>query len=269
MNSISLSGVASVAAAALLYVPAAMAQPQSAAVQGAAPPPPAVGGSPMAGHPVPGKNAEERVEQRIKELHSQLQITPAEEPQWNEFAQVMRENARDMDQAFMQRAQQFPTMNAVQNMQSYEQISEQHAQRVQKLVPAFQSCTTLCPMRRSVWPIRYSAPMPRSTWSTRHNRIADSAIAKGAPEARFLLAPLRGSEFGDGYSQPEANRLFGGHRPQWRASARSGSRLAEVLLEQGPCARLEDAAARDCAGPSGARSNAGHDLSGICRDTAG
>jgi len=87
---------------------------------------------------LPGKNAEERVERRIKELHSQLQITPAEEPQWNEFAQVMRENARDMDQAFMQRAQQFPTMNAVQNMQSYEQISEEHAQRVQKLLPAFQ-----------------------------------------------------------------------------------------------------------------------------------
>ena len=46
----------------------------------------------------------ERVEARIKELHAQLRITPAEEPQWNEFAQVMRENARDMDQAFMQRA---------------------------------------------------------------------------------------------------------------------------------------------------------------------
>jgi periplasmic protein CpxP/Spy len=137
MKLISSSGVAFVAAAALLYVSAAMAQPQSAAVQGATPPPPAAA-SPMAGHPVPGKNAEERVEQRIKELHSQLQITPAEEPQWNEFAQVMRENARDMDQAFMQRAQQYPTMNAVQNMQSYEQISEQHAQRVQKLVPAFQ-----------------------------------------------------------------------------------------------------------------------------------
>jgi protein CpxP len=137
MKLILSSGVAFVAAAALLYVPAAMAQPQSTAVQEATPPPPAAA-SPMAGHPVPGKNAEERVEQRIKELHSQLQITPAEEPQWNEFAQVMRENARDMDQAFMQRAQRFPTMNAVQNMQSYEQISEQHAQRVQKLVPAFQ-----------------------------------------------------------------------------------------------------------------------------------
>jgi hypothetical protein len=39
----------------------------------------------------------------------------------------------------MQRAQQFPTMSAVQNMQSYEQIAEDHARRVQKLVPAFQT----------------------------------------------------------------------------------------------------------------------------------
>ena len=133
------TGVAFVAIAALLWLPAAMAQSrQTAAVQGAASPPPAAAASPLAGHSVPGKNAEERVERRIKELHGQLQITPAEEPQWNEFAQAMRENARDMDQAFVQRAQQFPTMNAVQNMQSYEQLSEEHAQRVQKLVPAFQ-----------------------------------------------------------------------------------------------------------------------------------
>jgi protein CpxP len=138
MRLIPLSGAAAIAVAALLSAPAAMAKSQSAAVQGTTPTPPAAEASPMAGHPVAGKNAEERVEGRIKELHAQLHITPAEEPQWNEFAQVMRENARDMDQAFMQRAQQFPTMNAVQNMQSYEQIAEEHAKRVQKLVPAFQ-----------------------------------------------------------------------------------------------------------------------------------
>jgi len=138
MRLIRLSGAAPIAIAALLCAPAAMAQSQSAAAQGTTPPPPAAEASPMAGHPVAGKNAEERVEGRIKELHAQLRITPAEEPQWNEFAQVMRENARDMDQAFLQRAQQFPTMDAVQNMQSYEQIAEQHAQRVQKLLPAFE-----------------------------------------------------------------------------------------------------------------------------------
>ena len=86
MRLIRLSGAAPIAIAALLCAPAAMAQSQSAAAQGTTPPPPAAEASPMAGHPVAGKNAEERVEGRIKELHAQLRITPAEEPQWNEFA---------------------------------------------------------------------------------------------------------------------------------------------------------------------------------------
>jgi len=132
--------IVSLAVVTLLSVPAtSLAQSQhNAAGQGATTPPPAAAGSPVAGHSVPGKNAEERVERHIKELHSQLQITPAEEPQWNEFAEVMRANARDMDQAFMQRAQQYAAMSAVQNMQSYEQLAQEHAQHVQKLVPPFQ-----------------------------------------------------------------------------------------------------------------------------------
>jgi periplasmic protein CpxP/Spy len=140
MTTIISHRLVSVAAAALLAVPGiALAQsPQSPAPQRATPPP-AVSGSPMAGHAVVGKNAQERVERRIKELHAQLKISPAEQPQWDQFAEVMRQNARDMDQAFLQRAQQFETMNAVQNMQSYEQLAEEHAQRVQKLVPAFQA----------------------------------------------------------------------------------------------------------------------------------
>jgi len=94
---------------------------------------------------VTGKTAEERVEQRIKELHAQLRITADERPQWDQFAQVMRENARDMDQVWLQRVDRFRSMNAVQNMQSYEQIAEQHAQHVQKLVPAFQNLYNAMP----------------------------------------------------------------------------------------------------------------------------
>ena len=139
--------LASVAVAGVLALPcAALAQPaQSPGTQVTTPPPPANTTSPMAGRSVAGKNAEERVENRIKELHAQLHITPAEEPQWNQFAEVMRENAREMDQTLMQRAQQFPTMNAVQNLQSYEQLAEAHAQRVQKLVPAFENLYNAMP----------------------------------------------------------------------------------------------------------------------------
>jgi len=140
--------LAPAAVAALLFLPAAaLAQssqaPAPAAPQGA--PPPAAASSPIAGHPVPGKTAAERVEHRINELNAQLRITPTEQQQWDQFAAVMRENARDMDQAFMQRAQQFQSMNAVQNMESYEQIAEAHAQHLQKLVPAFQNLYNTMP----------------------------------------------------------------------------------------------------------------------------
>jgi periplasmic protein CpxP/Spy len=127
--------------AALFFLPAA-ALAQSSQVSTPAPQgpmPSAAASSPMAGHPVPGKNAQERVEHRIAELHAQLRITPAERQQWDQFAEVMRENARDMDQVVMQRGQQVQSMNALQNMQSYEQMAEAHAQHVEKLVTAFKT----------------------------------------------------------------------------------------------------------------------------------
>lgn len=168
------SGLASVAVAAFLYVPgAALAQSSQSPAAQTATPPPAAAGSPMAGHPVAGKNAEERVERRIKELHAQLHITAAEEPQWNLFAEVMRQNARDIDQVLMQRAEQFPTMNALQNMQSYSQLAEQHAQRVQKLVPAFENLYNAMPEQQKQLAdqlFRANAERPQGAAQTRRGR---------------------------------------------------------------------------------------------------
>ena len=147
MTVISSNRLAALAMAAVLALPGvALAQSQATASGSAGIEKPAVApSSPLAGHPVAGKTAQERVEQRIKELHAQLRITAAERPQWDQFVQVMRENARDMDQAWLQRVDQFQSMNALQNMQSYEQIAEQHAQHLQKLVPAFQSLYNAMP----------------------------------------------------------------------------------------------------------------------------
>ena len=82
----------------------------------------------------------ERVEQHIAELHAELHITAAQQGQWEQFAQVMRENAKEMDQLLQQRAADFGSMNAVQNMQSYAQIAQQHAQDTQKLAAALRHC---------------------------------------------------------------------------------------------------------------------------------
>jgi hypothetical protein len=129
--------IAAAAFAVMLALPAAvLAQAQSQS--GAAAPPAA---APAAGsQSAPGNGVEEqRVEEHIKKLHAELRITAAEEPQWQQFANVMRENAKDMDQVFSKRASQYSTMTALQNIESYAEISEAHARHVQKLVPTFET----------------------------------------------------------------------------------------------------------------------------------
>lgn len=79
----------------------------------------------------------DRVEARITELHAKLKITPAQTPQWDAFAAVMRDNARDMHTAFETRTTGRTKMNAVENMQSYAVLAEQHAQDLRRLAPAF------------------------------------------------------------------------------------------------------------------------------------
>jgi hypothetical protein len=89
-----------------------------------------------------GQTMEQMAEQRIADLHTRLHITAAEQSQWDQFAQVMRDNAKDLDQAYQQRATSFDKMNAIDNMQSYAQIEQTRAQDLQKLVPAFQALYT-------------------------------------------------------------------------------------------------------------------------------
>jgi protein CpxP len=85
------------------------------------------------------ESLEQMANQRIEDLHSSLQITAKQQPEWNKFAHVMRENAKQLDQAYQQRAQQFDTMNAVENIHSYAKIEQMRARDVEKLVPPFRS----------------------------------------------------------------------------------------------------------------------------------
>jgi hypothetical protein len=82
-------------------------------------------------------NLTARVEQRITDLHAKLQITAAQQPQWDKFTEVMRANARHMVAGFDARVQAMPTMTAPESMQSYAKIAADHADDMQKLVPAF------------------------------------------------------------------------------------------------------------------------------------
>lgn len=121
-------------AAALLAMPA-MAQTgaTSTGAPAAATPPAAVAPPHAAAH------TPAAVERRVQQLHTQLRITPQEQSQWDAFAQTMRQNADNMRTAIDQRGSQMDTMDAAQNMQSYAQLAQVHAQDMQQMASAFQT----------------------------------------------------------------------------------------------------------------------------------
>lgn len=82
---------------------------------------------------------EARVEQRITQLHRRLQITAPQEPAWNAFAKVMRDNAASIEQAYQQRMAKLQTMSAVENLQTFAAIEQTRAKDIENLSTAFQS----------------------------------------------------------------------------------------------------------------------------------
>lgn len=86
-----------------------------------------------------GKLAMTRVEQHITELYKRLAISPAQQPQWDKFAGVMRDNAQRMEASYTDRASHYATLSAVGDMKSYAAISRAHADNVDRLIPAFET----------------------------------------------------------------------------------------------------------------------------------
>ncbi len=80
---------------------------------------------------------EDRVEMRVKQMHNKLAITAAQEEQWSKVKQVMLDDAKKMDALTHARAEHEKEMNAVDNLKSYGEISEAHADGIKKLVPVF------------------------------------------------------------------------------------------------------------------------------------
>jgi len=110
---------------------------------------PAAGAPPAVATPHAAAHSPGAVEQRINQLHAQLHITPQEQSQWDTFAQTMRQNADNMRSAIDQRASQMDTMDAAQNMRSYAQLAQVHAQDMQDMSSAFQALyQTMSPEQR-------------------------------------------------------------------------------------------------------------------------
>jgi periplasmic protein CpxP/Spy len=81
---------------------------------------------------------EQRVEERIAYLHSALKITPEQETQWKVFADQMRSNGQTMAGLYKQRMEGESTRNALDDMKQYAQITQAHADDMQKLVTTFE-----------------------------------------------------------------------------------------------------------------------------------
>jgi len=109
------------------------------APQGGAPTPTPPAGQATEASPALPQAMEQKIDAHINMLHKQLAITPAEEPQWTQFAQVMRDNATAMHSAFETRGRKLADMNAADNMQSYAELARVHADNMQKLAASFQT----------------------------------------------------------------------------------------------------------------------------------
>lgn len=80
---------------------------------------------------------ERSVEAHIKELHKELGITAAEEPQWERVAQTMRDNAQRLDKVIDERNASSDHATAVDDLNSYAQVTETHAENVKRMADAF------------------------------------------------------------------------------------------------------------------------------------
>jgi hypothetical protein len=84
------------------------------------------------------KRAIARAEARIAELHTKLHITAAEQPQWDAFTAVMRENAMHAEESAAERGDP-GTMTALEEMRGYTAMAAAHAADMQKMLPAFEA----------------------------------------------------------------------------------------------------------------------------------
>ena len=80
---------------------------------------------------------DEAVEHHIADLHAKLKITAAEESQWKEVAETMRDNAKNLDKAIDKRDAALASATAIDDLNSYADIAQAHATGVKKLAKSF------------------------------------------------------------------------------------------------------------------------------------
>ncbi len=82
---------------------------------------------------------EDRIEQRIVNLHDALDITPNQEGRWNVVANIMRDNEMETYNLLRDHMANRNSRNAVEGFKSYERVASSHVQGLRELIPAFES----------------------------------------------------------------------------------------------------------------------------------
>jgi hypothetical protein len=118
-----------VLAAGLLLAIATLAAPASAATPGQT----------QASAHVMTVAAHTPVDTRINSLHARLQITADQESLWQPVAQVMRDNASTMDSLRQSRTANANSMSAIDDLHSYGEVVDAHADGIKKLTAAFEA----------------------------------------------------------------------------------------------------------------------------------
>ena len=80
----------------------------------------------------------DEVEQEITQLRDRLHITPAQQQQFDAFAETLRKNAQELDVLMHEKGQK-PSANAVEDMRFYLQFTEAQAEGLKRLLPVFQA----------------------------------------------------------------------------------------------------------------------------------
>ncbi|MHB8623511.1 MAG: Spy/CpxP family protein refolding chaperone [Sulfuricaulis sp.] len=79
----------------------------------------------------------DRINAHISDMHAKLKITKAEEDQWAKVADVMRDNAKKMDELTSVRMANAKTANAIDDLKSYGDLAEAHADGIKRFSTVF------------------------------------------------------------------------------------------------------------------------------------
>ena len=92
----------------------------------------------LASGPVIAAKASEaqRVEARITQMHARLKITQAQEEQWAKVAQSMRDSEKAIEPLIKTRKDNAKTMTAVDDLKSYGEITDAHADGIKQFTLA-------------------------------------------------------------------------------------------------------------------------------------